>query len=104
MFKKFTRVCVNLVQKYLPDPFLFAIILTIIVFISAMFATEQSAFKIAGHWYNGFWKLLKFSMQMALVLITGHTMANAPIIKKGLDKLAFAKTPTQAIILVTFVS
>ncbi len=37
MFKKFTRVCVNLVQKYLPDPFLFAIILTVIVFISAMF-------------------------------------------------------------------
>ncbi len=104
MFKKFTRACVHLVQKYLPDPFLFAIILSIIVFLGGMFATEQSAFKMAEHWYAGFWKLLKFSMQMALVLITGNTMANAPIIKKGLDKLAFAKTPTQAIMLVTFVS
>lgn len=104
MFKKFTKICVNLVQKYLPDPFLFAIILSIIVFVGGMFTTEQSAFKMAEHWYGGFWKLLKFSMQMALVLITGNTMANAPIIKKGLDKLAFAKTPTQAIILVTVVS
>jgi len=42
---------------------------------------------------------------MSLVLVTGHTLASAPIIKKGLTKLAsFAKTPTQAIIAVSLVS
>ena len=30
MFKKFTHACVTLVHKYLPDPFLFAIILTLV--------------------------------------------------------------------------
>ncbi|MGO1368661.1 MAG: TIGR00366 family protein [Senegalia sp. (in: firmicutes)] len=104
MFKKFTNACVAIVQKYLPDPFLFAAILTFIVFILGVFVTNQSPLEMVVHWGDGFWGLLAFSMQMALVLVTGHTLANAPIIKKGLRKLAsIPKTPTQAIFAVTFV-
>ena len=33
MFKRFTNGCVSLVNRWLPDPFLFAIILTIVVYI-----------------------------------------------------------------------
>lgn len=104
MFKKFTKACVSMVQKYLPDPFLFAVILTFVVFASTMIFTQQSFAAVAGHWYGGFWTLLGFSMQMALVLVTGNTMANAPIIKKALDSMAkLAKTPRQAIVAVTVV-
>lgn len=105
MFKKFTNGCVSIVQKYLPDPFLFAVVLTVLVFILGIFATSQSPLQMAVHWGNGFWSLLAFSMQMALVLVTGHTLASAPIIKKGLSKLAsFAKTPGQAILAVSLIS
>ncbi|MCC5909254.1 MAG: short-chain fatty acid transporter [Clostridiaceae bacterium] len=105
MFKKLTNVSVSLVQKYLPDPFIFAVMLTFIVFILGMGATSQSPLSMLNHWNNGFWNLLAFSMQMALVLVTGHTLANAPIIKKGLRKVAsIAKTPAQAIMLVSFTS
>ena len=105
MFKKFTNGCVALVQKYLPDPFLFAVILTFIVFGLGILFTGQGPMDMVLHWSGGFWKLLEFSMQMALVLVTGHTLANAPIVKKGLSSLArIAKTPTQAIVTVTIVS
>ncbi|RKD25258.1 short-chain fatty acids transporter [Caminicella sporogenes DSM 14501] len=105
MFKKFTNGCVTLVQKYLPDPFLFAVILTFIVLILGIFLTGQTPMAMILHWSNGFWKLLAFSMQMALVLVTGHTLANAPIVKKGLKKLAsMSKTPTQAIFAVSLIS
>lgn len=105
MFKKFTNACVAVVQKYLPDPFLFAAILTFIVFLAGVFVTGQSPLAMIVHWGDGFWGLLAFSMQMALVLVTGHTLANAPIIKKGLRKLAsIPKTPMQAILAVTFVA
>lgn len=105
MFKKFTNGCVALVQKYLPDPFLFAVILTFIVFGLGIIFTGQGPMDMILHWSGGFWKLLAFSMQMALVLVTGHTLANAPIVKKGLSSLAgIAKTPGQAIITVTVVS
>lgn len=105
MFKRFTNACVALVQKYLPDPFLFAIVLTIVVFILGIVATGQGPMDMITHWGAGFWNLLAFSMQMALVLVTGHTMASAPIIKKGLSRLAsVAKTPGQAILAVSFIS
>ncbi|MCT4595213.1 MAG: TIGR00366 family protein [Anaeromicrobium sp.] len=105
MFKKLTKFCVGLVQRYLPDPFLFAVILTLLVLGLGMVTTDQGFMPMINHWSNGFWKLLAFSMQMSLVLVTGHTLANAPLIKKGLKSLArVAKTPTQAIMAVTFVS
>ncbi|QXM05339.1 short-chain fatty acid transporter [Crassaminicella indica] len=105
MFKRITKLCVSIVQKYLPDPFLFAVILTLAVLVLGMVTTGQGLVDMVMHWSDGFWKLLKFSMQMALVLVTGHTLANAPIIQKGLNRLAkIAKTPTQAILAVTFIS
>lgn len=105
MFKKFTNACVALVQKYLPDPFLFAAILTLVVFAAAMIVTGQSPMAMILHWNKGFWTLLSFSMQMALIVVTGHTLATAPIINKGIKKLAsIPKTPFQAILIITFIS
>ncbi len=105
MFKKITRACVKLVQNYLPDPFLFAVILTLIVLFVGMGVTHQGPMAMINHWAGGFWNLLAFSMQMALVLVTGHTLASTPIVKKVLNNLAKpCKTPLQAIMAVTFVS
>lgn len=105
MFKKFTNGCVNLVQKYLPDAFLFAVILTIIVFVLGIFLTHQTPLAMIAHWGNGFWTLLAFSMQMALVVVTGFVLADTKPVKKGLDKIAeIPKTPTAAIYVVSFVS
>ena len=47
-----------------------------------MFATHQTPVEMINHWGNGIWGLLAFSMQMALVLVTGSALANAPLIKK----------------------
>lgn len=105
MFKKFTNGCVNLVQNYLPDPFLFCIIITIAIFISGIIFTGQGPMDMVVHWSGGFWSLLAFAMQMALVLVLGHTLASAPAFKKVLTKLAkIPKTPTKAILMVTFIS
>lgn len=105
MFRKFTNACVKLVGRYLPDPFLFAVILTILVFAMGIFSTGQTPMDMIGHWSGGFWSLLAFAMQMALVLVTGHTLAQAPIIKKTLKNMAsIPKTPGAAIFAVTLVA
>ncbi len=105
MFKKFTNGCVNLVQNYLPDPFLFCIIITIAIFISGIIFTGQGPMDMVVHWSGGFWSLLAFAMQMALVLVLGHTLASAPAFKNVLTKLAkIPKTPTKAILMVTLIS
>jgi short-chain fatty acids transporter len=60
---------------------------------------------VVNAWAGGFWNLLSFSMQMAMVVVTGHAMASAPAFKRKLAMLAgVAKTPGQAIILVTVIS
>lgn len=105
MFKKIVGIFVNLVRNYLPDPFLFAGILTIVVFIMGVFLTGQSPIQMSVHWGNGAFSLLAFSMQMALVLVTGHTLASTPIIKKFLGWAAgIPNSPKAAIISVTFVA
>lgn len=105
MFRKLTDACVSLVQRYLPDPFLFCIILTIITFALAMPLTGQGVMQMVGHWGVGAWSLLGFSMQMALVLVLGSAMAISPPMQKVLKFLAgIPKTPTSAIILVTVIS
>ena len=87
MFKKFTNGCVRVVNRWLPDAFLFAIILTLVVFVGAMCATGMGPIDIIAKWGDqkgGFWNLLAFSMQMALVLVFGSAMASAKPCKKAL--------------------
>ena len=102
--KKFTNACVNFMNKFLPDAFIFAVILTIVVFIFAMPAAGAGPLQIAMAWGSGVWALLAFSMQMALVVVTGTAFATAPPIKKFLEAIAkLAKTPAQGVMLVVAV-
>lgn len=103
--KKISKFLVDLVQKYLPDPFIFCIILTIFVYIMSIIFTSNTPITLIGHWYDGFWSLLNFAMQMVLVLVTGHALASAPLFKKLLNNIAKKiKGPFQAIVVVTVVA
>ena len=89
----------------MPEPFLFAIILTFIAALLAMPICRQTPVEVVSHWGNGVWGLLAFAMQMALVLVSGSALASAPSLKRGIAWLAsLPKTPVAAIALVTFVS
>ena len=107
MFKKFTNGCVRVVNRWLPDAFLFAIILSIIVFIGSMCATKMGPLQVLNAWGDskGFWGLLSFSMQMALVLVFGSAMAAAKPCKKALRAAAgLCHNNMQAIVVTTFIS
>lgn len=105
MFQKLIKASVKLVQRYLPEPFIFAIILTFVAFICAMPICKQSPMDVLMNWGNGVWGLLAFSMQMALVLVCGSALADTPAVKNFLKAIAkLPKTPLQAIALVSFIS
>ena len=105
MFQKLINACVKLVQRYLPEPFIFAIILTLVAFCVAIPICDQSVVEAVENWGDGVWSLLAFSMQMALVLVCGSTLAAAPAVKKVVSKLASApKTPAGAIAFVSVIS
>lgn len=92
-------------EKYLPDPYVFVIILTALVLVCGLIFTDSTPMNMVTYWGEGFWGLLAFTMQMVVVLAAGHVLANSPIFKKILGKLASkVKTPGRAIIIVSFVS
>lgn len=99
------KFCVKLVQRWLPEPFIFAIILTLVAGCLAMPICHQTPIEVVENWGGGVWNLLAFAMQMALVLVCGSTLAAAPAVKSLISKLAgIPKTPAAAIALVTAVS
>ena len=105
MFQKIINGSVKVVQRWLPEPFIFAIVLTLVAALVAMPVCRQTPLEVLEHWGGGVWGLLAFAMQMALVLVCGATLAAAPVIKRGISLLArIPKTPAAAIALVTAVS
>lgn len=99
------KFCVKLVQRWLPEPFIFAVILTFLAAILAMPICHQTPLEVVEHWGGGVWGLLAFAMQMALVLVCGSTLAAAPAIHRAISALAsIPKSPAAAIALVTAVS
>ncbi len=105
MIRRLAGFFTSLVQKYLPDAYLFAIFLTFIVLVFGIVGEGQSPLQMVNYWGDGVWKLMTFAMQMVLILVTGHTLAKTKLIHSFLVKLAgLPKNPTQAIMAVTFVA
>ncbi|MDO5658123.1 MAG: short-chain fatty acid transporter [Paracoccus sp. (in: a-proteobacteria)] len=105
MLRFLSRPATRMVERWLPDAFIFVLILTMIAFAAAVLYEGNSPMAVVQMWGDGFWGLLSFGMQMLLVLVTGYILASSPPVRRLLARLAgIAKTPGQAIILVTFVS
>ena len=105
MLNRASKPFVKLVERYLPDPYIFVLLLTLITFAFAVVIQNQSPLTTIQQWGDGFWGLLTFSMQMLLVLVTGFMLACTPLVKAFLERLAsLAKSPGSAIVLVTLVS
>lgn len=103
--KVLTRWSNTIMERYLPDPYVFVAILTLLVFLLGVGLTDSSPLDMVVHWGDGFWGLLSFTMQMVIVLVAGYVLAISPVFKKILSTLAtLAKTPGSAILLVSFVS
>lgn len=72
----------------MPSPFLFAILLSYIVFVAGVLLQGEGPVAMVGHWYDGFWALLTFGMQMVLILVTGYVIAYHPRVQSLIGRLA----------------
>ncbi len=99
------RPFVALMQRYMPDAFIFAILLTALTFALSIFAAGATPEQAVIAWGSGFWKLLTFAAQMAMILITGLVVAQTQIVQSGIKYIVERiKTPSQAYALVTVIS
>ena len=73
--QKFGEAIADRVERWMPNPFLFAIILTYVAAVAALIWERSPVTEIALSWYGGFWNLLQFAMQMVLILVTATVVA-----------------------------
>jgi short-chain fatty acids transporter len=90
-------------EKWIPDAFIFALIATIIVFAAALIWTPSTFTQVVDAWGGGFWDLIPFTLQMSLIIITGHVLATSAPVGKAIRAIAgWPATPRGAVMLVTF--
>ena len=96
---------VGLLELYLPDAFLFALLATAIVLLAGLFATHGAIKPLVLVWGNGFFSLLPFTLQMAMIMISGHIVARAPKVIRLLDWLSgIPRSPRGAVAWVTLLA
>ena len=88
MLRALSRPATRLMERWLPDAFIFVLVLTIIAALCAVIFEGNSPIAVIRMWGDGFWKLLEFSMQMLLVLVTGYILASSPPVKAALARMA----------------
>ena len=80
--------CAEEFKRWLPDPFVFAILLTIVTALTAVVWVGASPIEVISGWYDGLWMLLAFGMQMVLILVTGYAIALSAPVAHLIDRLA----------------
>ncbi|MBI3071000.1 MAG: short-chain fatty acid transporter [Deltaproteobacteria bacterium] len=88
-------------ERWIPDAFVFALIATVIVFALGLAVVGASPRTMVSSWGKGFWELIPFTMQMALIIITGYVLATARPVYRLIARLArIPRTPRAATLLV----
>jgi len=105
MIRSLSKFFTHILERWLPDAFIIAIVITFIVLITGVFIQNQPPVHMVRFWGDGVWNLLVFSMQVTITLFTGSVLAQTQTVRGGLKKIAsIAKSPGQAIILMTTIA
>lgn len=105
MLRVLSRPATRLMERWLPDAFIFVVVLTLAAALAAILVQGTSPVDLVRIWGTGFWELLSFAMQMLLVLVTGYILASSPPVRRVLTWMAgLAGSRGGAILLVSVVS
>ena len=77
-----SKALCKFVQKWLPSAYVLALLLTLVAFLGAWGLTDSSLLDCVKYMSQGMYSLLSFTMQMVLVLVTGHCLASSKPVKK----------------------
>lgn len=99
--EKISFVFTRWAERWIPDAFVFALVATSLVVLAAAFSGKASTRQVLRYWGDGFWELLPFTLQMALVIITGYVLATTKPVYRAITWLAsLPSEPRRAVALV----
>ena len=83
-----SHVIVHLVDRYLPEPFAFAILMTAVTLVLALLVTPAGPQEVFTAWGEGLSMLLAFTTQMCLMVLFAYTFAHIGPVPRLLARLA----------------
>ena len=94
-----TTAFVYLFERLLPDPFVFAILLSLVTAALALgFAPHNSVPEVLNAWYGGIFQIFAFAFQMVMILVTGYALSSSRPVARLLAALAsLPRTPAAAV-------
>ncbi|TYO95243.1 short-chain fatty acids transporter [Geothermobacter ehrlichii] len=105
MLKKTANFFAKTMERYMPDPFIFAALLTMLVYAMALIFTQTAPVPLVDMWANGLWSLLKFTMQVSITLVfSGAVIRTKPVEAALRSASRLATTPTKAYFLTALLS
>ncbi|MDV7353024.1 TIGR00366 family protein [Rhodococcus oxybenzonivorans] len=91
-------------EKWFPDAYVFALAGVVLVAVAAL-ANGSSPHAVVDAFGDGFWDLTAFTLQMAMVVLTGYVVATSPPVARLIDRLATVpRTASSAVSVVAFLS
>ena len=91
-------------EKWFPDAYVFALAGVVVVALAA-FVNGSSPKVVAGAFGDGFWDLTAFTLQMAMVVLTGYIVASSPPVARVIARIAgYPTTPRGAVAFVALMS
>lgn len=91
--------------RWVPDSFSIACLLTLFTLGLGMTLGGAGPRQVVDAWGKGFWDLLAFAMQIAVVVFAGYMVAVSPAVTRLLDALArVPRTPRQVVAWTAFLS
>lgn len=100
---KVAGVFVRIFEQLIPDPYIFAVALTLVTALLAfVLAPHHGPFEVVSAWYDGIFKILEFALQMILILVTGYALASSGPVQGALVQLASFPKTTRAAVTLTF--
>jgi short-chain fatty acids transporter len=105
MISRLGSFCSRIAETIVPDPFIFALLLTLATMVLGIALTPATPWQMVEFWMKGFWDLLAFGMQMVLILVTGGVLAQSPPVRKWINALAdLPRTAGAAVVLVSVIA
>jgi short-chain fatty acids transporter len=99
------EVAGRIANRITPNPFAFAIILSVVVGLTGIALTDNGPGEMVSYWYRGFWDLLAFSMQITVILVSGHVLATSPQARSVIARASdLPRSPGQAIMMISAVA
>ena len=91
-------------EKWFPDAYVVALVGVVVVAVAAL-ANGSSPQTVVNAFGDGFWDLTAFTLQMAMVVLTGYVVATCPPVARLIDRLAtMPQTARGAVSFVAFLS